>query len=349
VRTVLVTGGCGFIGSHCVRSLLAQSGWRVVNVDKLTYAGHVENLPGVTEGPAYRFVKGDIVDSALVAEVFREERPWGVINIAAESHVDRSILDAAPFLQTNVIGAHVLLEAAATYGPERFLHISTDEVYGDTDKGLPSDEQSPLRPSSPYAASKAAADLLCLAFVRTRGLPVMIARSSNNFGPFQYPEKLIPVLCRNALRGETLPVYGDGLQRRDWLYVGDNVSALLAILERGRPGAVYNVSAGQERTNLEVARAVCRGLAARAGEAPQRLLDRIQLVPDRPGHDRRYAMDAGRIRDELDWRPRVTFDEGLRETLEWYVSHQEWIGKVLAVDYDTYYDAVYSRSWQRLP
>jgi len=349
VRTVLVTGGCGFIGSHFVRLLLAQDRWRVVNVDLLTYAGHLENLPGVSDGPGYRFVRGDIADAGLIDGLVRDERPWAVVNFAAESHVDRSILDAGPFLRANVAGVHVLLEAVRRHGTARFVQISTDEVYGDADGHPASDEAAPLRPSSPYAASKAAADLLCLAFVRTHGAPVVIVRSSNNYGPFQFPEKLIPVLCRNALRGEALPVYGDGLQRRDWLYVEDNVRAILAVLERGEPGQVYNAATGQERTNLEVAQAVCRALAARTVDAPQVLLDSIRHVPDRPGHDRRYAVVTDRIRDELGWRPLVAFEQGIEWTLDWYVAHEDWIARVVSEDQDSYYEDVYTRVWRRAP
>ena len=349
MKTVLVTGGCGFIGSHFVRLLLGQGRWRVVNVDLLTYAGHLENLPGVQDGPAYRFVRGDIADASQIDALFRDERPWAAVNFAAESHVDRSILDAGPFLRTNVGGVHALLEAVRRHRTERFVQISSDEVYGDADGRPASDEAAPLRPSSPYAASKAAADLLCLAFARTYGTPVVIARSANNFGPFQYPEKLIPVLCRNALGGQTLPVYGDGLQRRDWLYVEDNVSALFAILERGRPGAVYNVATGEERTNLDVVRSVCDALARRTGTPVEAFLQQIRHVPDRPGHDRRYALATARIRDELGWRPRVTFEDALRRTLDWYVDHQEWVAQVTSGEDRAYYDAVYTRRWERAP
>ena len=262
MTTVLVTGGCGFIGSHFVRLLLAQDRWRVVNVDLLTYAGHLENLPGVSEGRGYRFVRGDIADAALIDGLFRDEQPWAVVNFAAESHVDRSILDAGPFLRTNVGGVHVLLEAVRRYETARFVQISTDEVYGDADGGPASDEAAPLRPSSPYAASKAAADLLCLAFVRTHAVPVVLVRSSNNYGPFQFPEKLIPVLCRRALLGEALPVYGDGLQRRDWLYVEDNVRAVLAALERDSRGRSTTLRPGRSAPTSR-SRRPCAGRSRR--------------------------------------------------------------------------------------
>ena len=333
MKTVLVTGGCGFIGSHFVRLLLRRTAWRVINLDKLTYAGNLENVQDVLAGTRYRFVQGDIGDRALVDALFQQEHPWAVINFAAESHVDRSILDPGPFLDTNVVGVQSLLEASRRYGVERFVHISTDEVYGDAAGQEPRSEESPLAPSSPYAASKAAADLLCLASRRTYGVPLLIMRSSNNYGPFQFPEKLIPLTIRNALLGEDLPIYGDGLQRREWLYVEDNVEAIFAALEQGRIGAIYNVSSGAERTNLEVVRAVCQ------------LLARLRFVADRPGHDRRYALTTQRIRDELGWSPAVPFETGLRQTVRWYLEHQAWVQHITSGAYRTYYDAVYVHAW----
>ena len=349
MRTILVTGGCGFIGSHFVRLLLERTGWRVVNLDKLTYAGHPENLADITAGPAYRFVRGDIGDRELVDQLFRNERPWGVVNFAAESHVDRSILNSAPFLATNIGGLQVLLEGAKSHGVERFLQVSTDEVYGNAADGPPFTEESPLTPSSPYAATKAAADLLALAYARTHGLPVVITRSSNNYGPYQFPEKLIPLLIRNALAGKPLPLYGDGLQRRDWLYVGDNVEAIHTVLEHGHNHAIYNVAAGEDRTNLEVVQAICRLLAEREGTDPATLLARICRVEDRPAHDRRYALDTRRLGEQLGWVPRVSFETGLDRTLRWYLEHQEWIDRVTSGDYRQYYEAVYTRSWERSP
>lgn len=347
MKTVLVTGGCGFIGGHCVRQLLNRTEWRVINLDKLTYAGDLENLQDVDEGPRYRFVRGDIADRALVDSVFQEERPWGVLNFAAESHVDRSILDPSPFIQTNVIGVQVLLEAARRYGVERFVQVSSDEVYGDAEGKTPFHEASLLTPSSPYAASKAAADLLCVAYHRTHNLPNLIARSSNNYGPRQFPEKLIPLMIRNALRGEALPVYGDGLQQRDWLYVEDNCRALLTVLERGRVGAIYNVGTGEGRTNLDVIRVICQSVSEEAGLREEVLLQQVQFVPDRPGHDRRYALDTKRVVRELGWSPQVPFDKGLRVTVRWYLDHQEWMDRVTSEEYRRYYEAVYLQGWGR--
>ena len=345
MKTILVTGGCGFIGSHFARLLLSRTEWRVVNLDKLTYAGNLENLKDVKEGKRYRFVRGDIGDRTLVGRLFQREQPWAVVNFAAESHVDRSILDPSPFLKTNVLGVQVLLEASRRHGIERFVHISTDEVYGDVEGKEPCNEESPLAPSSPYSASKAATDLLCLAYRRTYGVPVLIVRSSNNYGPLQFPEKLIPLTIRNALIGKDLPVYGDGLQRRDWLYVEDNVAAISRVLEKGEIGAIYNVGDVDERTNLEVVHAVCRLLAEQAGLELKPLLDLIGFVPDRPGHDRRYALKARRIREELGWIPAVRFETGLSRTIRWYLENHEWVNRVTSGEYRNYYDAVYVHAW----
>lgn len=347
METILVTGGCGFIGSHFVRRVLRHPEWRVVNLDKLTYAGNVENLADVGENAGYHFVKGDIADQILVERLFREERPGAVVNFAAESHVDRSILDPSPFLQTNVIGVQILLEAALRHGIKRFLQISTDEVYGDAEGKGPFYEDSPLSPGSPYAASKAAADLLCLAYRRTYGLPVLIVRSSNNYGPFQFPEKLIPLIIRSALNGDDLPVYGDGLQQRDWLYVEDNAQAILRVLEKGNIGSIYNVGTGEERTNLETVRMLCRLLTQEAGLDPETLLGRIRFIKDRPGHDRRYALDSDRIRKELGWSPQVSFETGLRRTVRWYLDHADWVRRVISGEYRSYYEAVYLRGWKQ--
>lgn len=347
MKTILVTGGCGFIGSHFVRLVHERTDWRVVNLDKLTYAGDPERLDGLAPGARYRFVRGDVADRALVESLFREERPWALVNFAAESHVDRSILDAAPFLRANVVGVQALLEAAREHPVERFVQISTDEVYGDLAEGGRASEESPLRPSSPYAASKAAADLLCLAYRRTHGLPVLITRSANTYGPWQFPEKLIPVLIHRALSGEPLPLYGDGMQRRDWLYVADASEAVLVVLERGEAGAVYNVAAGGERTNAEVARALCRVLVEEAAVTPGTDLPEIRFVPDRPGHDRRYAMEAGKIRRSLGWEPRVGFEEGLARTVRWYLRHRDWVERATSGGYREYREAVYARRWGR--
>lgn len=346
MRTILVTGGCGFIGSHFIRLLLQRTSWRVANLDKLTYAGDLARLSDIRDDDRYRFVRGDIADRELIDSLVSDERPDAIVNFAAESHVDRSILDPAPFLLTNVLGAQVLLEAARRGSVQRFLQISTDEVYGDADRTDAHSEDSPLLPSSPYSASKAAADLLCLAYYRTYGTPIVIARSSNNYGPFQFPEKLISLVIRNALQNEELPVYGDGGQRRDWLFVEDNCRAILDVLEAGRTGATYNVAADQERTNLEVVRSVCRLLAQETGNAVEHFLALVRFVPDRPGHDRRYAMQTKRIASELGWRPEVTFEDGLRKTVQWYLANRDWVDRVTSGEYRSYYDAVYAHRWQ---
>lgn len=347
MRTVLVTGGCGFIGSHFIRHLLRERPWRVVNLDKLSYAGDPGRLSDVAGDPRYRFVAGDIADEEAVDHLLTTEHPWAIVNFAAETHVDRSILDPAPFLRTNVQGVHVLLEAARRHGIERFLQVSTDEVYGDTEGLEPRSEEDPLRPSSPYAASKAAADLLCLAYRRTYGVPVLIARSSNNYGPYQHPEKLIPLVIRNLLVEEEVPVYGDGGQRRDWLFVEDNCRALLRILEHGVMRTVYNVATGVRVSNLEVVQRICTILAREVGADLGVFLDRIRFVQDRPGHDREYAVRTDRITQELGWRPEVDVDEGLPRTVRWYLAHRDWLAERTDDAYRAYYEAVYRRGWQR--
>ena len=346
MKTVLVTGGCGFIGSNFVRLLCAEANWQIINFDKLTYAGNLENLADVSNG-RLQFVRGDIRDRALVEKILRENNPWAIVNFAAESHVDRSILDASPFIETNIAGVQTLLEAARTYPVERFLQISTDEVYGDKEKLEPSTEEAPLVPSSPYAATKAAADLLCFSYRRTYGLPVLVTRSSNNYGPYQFPEKLIPLLIRNALSGLDLPVYGDGRQIRDWLHVEDNCRAILGVLEKGRVGWIYNIGTSVERTNLDVVEAICTAIAQRMDMDLTKLRERIRFVADRPGHDRRYAIDTGRVRSEIGWQPHMEFDRGINQTVDWYIDHAEWISHLTSGQYQQYYDSVYSRAWAR--
>jgi dTDP-glucose 4,6-dehydratase len=348
MKTLLVTGGCGFIGSNFVRLLTAQGGYRVINLDKLTYAGNLENVADI-EGGHYRFVKGDICDRLLIDRLLEEEAPWAIVNFAAESHVDRSIIDASPFVSANIAGVQVLLEATRTHPVERFLHVSTDEVYGDKIGKVPSSEASPLLPSSPYAATKAAADLLCFAYRRTYGLPVIVTRSSNNYGPYQFPEKLIPLLIRNALHDLDLPVYGDGKQIRDWLYVEDNCRAILGVLEKGQIGFIYNIGTGEERTNLDVVESICAAIAERNARDLQRLKSRIRYVIDRPGHDRRYAIDTSRVRADLGWNPRETFATWLKHTVDWYLDHQEWIARVTSGEYQQYYDSVYAQAWGKQP
>ena len=345
MRTILVTGGCGFIGSHFVRLLHERTAFRIVNLDKLTYAGDLERACDLPLDGRYRFVKGDIADQALLDALFRDVRPWAVVNFAAESHVDRSILDAAPFLQANVVGVQTLLEAVRQYPVERFVQVSTDEVYGDLECGGRASEESLLRPSSPYAVSKAAADLLCLAYWRTYDLPVLITRGSNTYGPWQFPEKLIPVMIRHALAGEPLPLYGDGMQQRDWLYVTDHTEAILMVLEHGEVGGVYNVATEHERTNVDVAQALCRVLTEEVTVTPS--LPGIRFISDRPGHDRRYAMTAGKIRRGLGWSPQVRFEEGLARTVQWYLGHRDWVERATSGSYVEYREAVYARHWGR--
>lgn len=344
MKTILVTGGCGFIGSNFVRLISTDTDYRIVNFDKLTYAGNLENVADIS--PArMRFVQGDICDRGLVERILAEEKPWALVNFAAESHVDRSILDPTPFLQTNIGGVQSLLGAVRRVSVERFLHISTDEVYGDKDGKPPSTENSLLAPSSPYSASKAAADLLCFSYRRTYGLPILITRSSNNYGPYQFPEKLIPLLLRNGLADLDFPVYGDGRQIRDWIHVEDNCHGLLAVLEKGEIGSIYNIGTSEERSNLAVVEAICAAIAAHKGVDLGQLAARIRYVADRPGHDRRYALDTTKVRSELGWAPRVDFPTGLQQTVDWYLSHADWVARVTSGEYRQYYESVYARSW----
>lgn len=321
---LLVTGGAGFIGSNLVRFLLGR-GFEVVNLDALTYAGHLESLGALLEDSRHTFVEGDICDGALVRELMADVDQ--VLHLAAESHVDRSIESDQVFVRTNVMGTATLLSAAIDCGLSRFVHVSTDEVYGELPWVDPSEgdgprftEDTPLAPRSPYSATKAASDHLALAYHETHGLDVVVTRCSNNYGPYQYPEKLIPLMIDRARRGEPLPVYGDGLHVRDWIHVDDHCRAILTVAERGRAGRVYNFGGDAERTNLSVVRAILQALDA--GE------ELIRYVDDRPGHDRRYAIDFSRARRELGWEPLLDFDRGLRETVAWYVSNTEWIDAV---------------------
>jgi dTDP-glucose 4,6-dehydratase len=314
---VLVTGGLGFIGSNLVRLLLAERpGWRIVNLDLVTYAANPENLGGIEEGPSYRLARGDVADRGLVAELFRTEGFDAVLHCAAETHVDRSLEDGGRFLRTNVEGTLVLLEAAAE-ARIRHVQVSTDEVYGTLEPGDPPfTEETPLRPRSPYSASKAAADHLAMALHHSHGLDVVVTRCSNNYGPYQHPEKLIPLMITSAIRGLPLPVYGDGRQRRDWIYVEDHCRGLLAALEHGRTGATYNFGGGADWENISVVRTVLQLLRADQGL--------ITFVADRPGHDRRYEVDSAKARRELGWKPRRTFGEGLEKTVGWYATHAGW-------------------------
>jgi dTDP-glucose 4,6-dehydratase len=305
----------------------------VVNLDKLTYAGNAESLADLRDDPRHVFIRGDIVDVELVEKVMADHRVEVVLNLAAESHVDRSILGPALFVETNVSGTQVLLDAARRAGVRRFVQVSTDEVYGSLGSTGKFTESSPLRPSSPYSASKAAADLLALAYGHTFGLDVVITRCSNNYGPYQFPEKLIPLMIANAVEGRRLPVYGDGLQVRDWIHVEDHCRALLAVAERGRGGAVYNIGGGNEWPNLQIVGRLLEILGK-----PREL---IEHVKDRPGHDRRYAIDASVARAELGWAPRIPFNEGLKSTVEWYVHNRGWWERVRTGEYRTYYERNY--------
>ncbi|MFH1842253.1 MAG: dTDP-glucose 4,6-dehydratase [bacterium] len=333
--TVLVTGGAGFIGANFIRHLLKNSDERVINLDKLTYAGNLENLAGLEDHPCYRFVRGDVCDQGLVAGLLAEEQVTAVVHFAAESHVDRSVDAPREFLDTNVLGTQVLLEAARQAGVDRFLQISTDEVYGSLGDTGAFTEETPLAPNSPYAASKAAADLVCRAYHHTFQMPVIITRCSNNYGPYQFPEKLIPLMIANALEGKSLPIYGDGLNVRDWLYVEDHCAAIKCVLERGRPGEVYNVGGHNELQNLTLVKLLLREL--------QLSEELITFVPDRPGHDRRYAIDAGKIARELGWTPAVTFDEGLASTVRWYLDNRSWWETIRCGAYRDYYDRLYGQ------
>ena len=318
---VFVTGGAGFIGSHFVRHVLgSRSQYSVVNFDKLTYAGNLANLEAVAQHPSYKFVKGDICDAKAVEDALRGSD--AIVHFAAESHVDRSIYKPDPAVETNVNGTFVLLQVARKLGVPRFMHISTDEVYGDIPEGVFSDEGSPLEPSSPYAATKAAADLLVLSWMRTYGLPAIIVRPSNNYGPHQFPEKLLPVMITHALEGAPLPIYGDGMQQRNWLHVDDNCRAILAVLEGGRAGEVYNIGGADIESNLALVKRVLRIISK--GETGK-IEQLIRHVEDRPGHDRRYALNSAKIARELGWKPSIALDEGLRQTVAWYTAHQAWV------------------------
>ncbi len=318
-KHVLVTGGAGFIGSGLVRHLLsAYPELKVTNLDLLTYAGNLENLADVDNHPRYRFVHGDIGDADLVSKLMKEADIC--INAAAQTHVDRSITGPGIFVETNVVGTQVLLEAARLNGIEKFIQISTDEVYGSLGPTGRFTEASPLDPSSPYSASKAAADLLALSYWKTFNLPVCVTRCSNNYGPYQYPEKLIPLFILNAADDKPVPVYGDGLNVRDWIHVSDHNRAVALVMERGRPGEVYNIGADNERNNLEITRKIL----SLQGK-PERL---IRFVTDRPGHDRRYAIDSTKLQQELGWRPVKDFDAGLAETVQWYQDHPAWVAGI---------------------
>jgi dTDP-glucose 4,6-dehydratase len=354
---ILVTGGAGFIGANFVLQWVGSGKGQVVNLDLLTYAGNLGSLRSLEGDPRHVFVRGDICDRALIDKLLAEHKPQAIVHFAAESHVDRSILGPEAFLKTNIDGTFTMLSAARAYydaleGEEkerfRFLHVSTDEVYGTLEPNDPAfHEETPFAPNSPYAASKAASDHLVRAWVHTYQLPALITNCSNNYGPLQFPEKLLPLIINNALAGRPLPVYGDGSQVRDWLFVRDHCSAIEAVLEGGRVGETYNVGGGNQQTNLDVVKRVCALLDELAPDSPHKPHSQlIRFVKDRPGHDRRYAIDARKLENELGWRAQETFATGLRKTVQWYLDHQEWMDEVTSGAYLNWVDANYGHRQQ---
>ena len=331
---LIVTGGAGFIGSAFVR-MLVPAGHRVVNLDKLTYAGNLDNLQPIADAENHRFVRGDINDAELVDALIEEEQPDAVVHFAAESHVDRSILSPAASFETNLRGTFTLLEAVRKHKIRRYVHVSTDEVYGSLDEPLEADETYPLKPSSPYSASKAGSDLLALSYFTTFKCPVVVTRASNNYGPYQFPEKLIPLMISNALEDKSLPIYGDGMQVRDWLYVDDHCRAILAVLSDGREGEIYNIGGSRALPNREVVKIILQ-----ATGRPETLMTR---VTDRPGHDRRYALSSEKLERETSWRPQMPFEQGLQSTVDWYRENREWVNRVKTGEYQDFYTANYTR------
>jgi len=331
---LLVTGGAGFIGSNFIRYILDKyNEYRVINLDKLTYAGNLENLAGIDKDPRYAFEKGDICDKTRVQVCVVRYEIDVIVHFAAESHVDRSILGASEFVQTNVAGTHVLLEVAKELNIKRFLQVSTDEVYGSLGATGFFTEETPLHPNSPYSASKASADMLAFAYKHTFGLPIVVTRCSNNYGPYQFPEKLIPLMIANALNDKPLPVYGDGKNVRDWLHVKDHCSAIDTVLHRGRAGEVYNIGGNNEKPNIEIVKLILQHLGK-----PESL---ITYVGDRLGHDRRYAIDSSKIQNEFGWKPAYTFERGIEETIKWYVDNQQWWKRIITGEYQKYYQLLY--------
>lgn len=340
MRNILVTGGAGFIGSNFINHILSKrDDYFIVNLDKLTYAGNLENLKPSEGKENYRFIKGDITNNELVDYIFRRFEIKFVVNFAAESHVDRSILGSEIFYRTNVIGTTVLLEASRRYHVEKFLQVSTDEVYGSLGPTGLFTEQTPLSPNSPYSSSKAAADLAAMAFHHTYGLPVVITRCSNNYGPLQFPEKLIPLMIINALNNKKLPVYGDGLNVRDWIYVIDHNKAVELVLEKGKVGEVYNVGASREMKNIEIVKLILNKLGK--GE------DLIEYVKDRPGHDRRYAINSSKIQKELGWKPEYNFEDALSSTIDWYLQNKNWWERIISGEYQNYYNEQYAHRFNQ--
>jgi dTDP-glucose 4,6-dehydratase len=347
MKNILITGGAGFIGSNFIKYFLKNfvydsdasknhRNYNLINFDKLTYAGNLENLSDIENDTEYKFIKGDIVDREEVKTVVEEYNIDSIINFAAESHVDRSILGSKEFIDTNIVGTHTLLEVFREKNLEKFIQVSTDEVYGslpEEDKSKLFTEETPINPNSPYSSSKASADLLCRAFHHTYGLPIMITRCSNNYGPYQFPEKLIPLMIAKALDGEKLPVYGDGKNVRDWLYVEDHCSAISAVLHKGKPGEVYNIGGNNEWYNIDIVKLILKMLNKSEVQ--------IQYVKDRPGHDRRYAIDSSKMKRELDWEPANTFEDGIEKTINWYIENESWWRKVMSGEYMKYYEENY--------
>ncbi|UCC78773.1 MAG: dTDP-glucose 4,6-dehydratase [Candidatus Zixiibacteriota bacterium] len=330
---VIVTGGAGFIGSNFIRYILKKKpGWDITNIDALTYAGNLANLSGIEDSPKYKFIKGDISNPEDVERLFESEYDY-LVNFAAETHVDRSLYEPGLFLKTNVLGTQLLLNYALEKRIKRFIQISTDEVYGSLESEGYFDESSPLSPNSPYAASKASADVICRSYSRTFDMPVIITRCGNNYGPYQFPEKVIPFFITKALKDEPLPLYGDGLNVRDWIHVEDHCDAILAVLEKGEIGEVYNIGGGNERTNLELTRIILEILGK-----PESL---IKFVKDRPGHDRRYALNCDKIKAELGWSAQMDFADGLRKTVEWYLNNKKWCDDVISGEYMKFYELHY--------
>jgi dTDP-glucose 4,6-dehydratase len=332
---ILVTGGAGFIGSNFIRHFLRTHPQDFVwNLDKLTYAGNLTNLAEVASHPHYKFIRGDVCDSAIVSDLLQNSFD-AIVHFAAESHVDRSIMDAQEFIRTNIQGTFTILEAARRQRVARFIHVSTDEVYGSMGPGKMANEHMPLCPNSPYAASKAASDLLVRSFVKTYGFPAIVTRSSNNYGPYQFPEKLIPLMISNALDGKRLPVYGDGLHERDWIHVEDHCRAIDRVLRDGRDGEVYNIASGRSAQNLQIVLQLLKIL----GKSEEL----VEFVQDRPGHDRRYALDISKISNDLGWQPAISLDDGLRRTVQWYQENSDWVAKTRSGEYRTYYEKHYEQ------
>jgi dTDP-glucose 4,6-dehydratase len=335
MKNILVTGGAGFIGSNFINYIInKRKDIFIVNLDKLTYAGNLQNLKAVENHPNYNFIKGDIVNDELVNYIFQKYEISHVVNFAAESHVDRSILGSEIFFQTNVLGTNVLLENAKRYGVEKFVQISTDEVYGSLGPEGQFEETTPLQPNSPYAASKAAADMMALAFHHTYNVPVVITRCSNNYGPYQFPEKLIPLMILNSLKNKKLPVYGDGLNVRDWIYVIDHNKAIELVLDKGKIGEVYNIGANTEKPNIEIVKLILNQVG--------KTEDLIEYVKDRPGHDRRYAINSLKIENELGWQAEHSFEDAIKNTVNWFVENEKWWKEIISGEYQNYYKLQYS-------